>query len=149
MEGPDIVVRRLGAGDEQFVASAVRYWGSEPDGDAPVAFLSDPTVIAVGAFADRELIGFAYGYVQTRPDGRAMAQLYSLDVWPAFRRMGVGAEIVQTFRRAAGDVSKVWIMTATDNDAGNALYQALGGERQNVAENVYYWHSSPRSRLHH
>jgi len=139
MAAAQVIIRKLGVGDECFVADAIRYWGREADADKPIAFLADPAVIAIGAFTADTLIGFVYGYVQTRPDDRPMAQLYSLDVWPGFRRRGIASRIVQAFRHAAGEVSKVWLITATDNQAANALYEALGGEKQQIAENVYYW----------
>lgn len=131
-----VKVRVLGPGDESHVVAAVKFLGHTSPENAAAVFLKDPSVVAVGAFADDAIVGFAYGYVQSRPDAEPMANLYALDVWPDHQRMGLGSKLIKKFRAELGRVSKVWLVVPEDNEVADRFYESLGATETDT-ENVF------------
>ncbi len=131
----ELVVRVLGPGDESLVEAAVQHMGHTPAANAAEVFLRDPSVVAVGGFDHRQLIGFAYGYVLSRPDDAPMANLYVLEVWPDYQRMGVGSRLISLFRHEVGRVSKLWLVSP-DSAVAAGFYGSLGA-RPARSDTVY------------
>lgn len=131
-------VRRLRVGDEHFVQAALQAWDRPAEELVARMFLADPGVVAIGALWGTEIVGLAYGYVLPRPDVEPMAQLYSVDVWPDWRRQGIGRRLVEEFVATCGPVSTLWVMTSTENLPAKSLYAALGAAPREVAQ-VYQW----------
>ncbi len=96
------------------------------------ALLADDRTIFLVAFQGGEPVGFVFGYVLPRRHGDpSILFVYELDVDEAQRRQGVGrrlmtelGEIAPTLGARAG-----FVLTEPNNDAANALYCSLGGER--------------------
>ena len=133
--GTEVVVRVLEPGDESWVEAAVQHMGRTPAPNAADVFLRDPSVVAVGGFDGDQIIGFAYGYVLSRPDDAPMANLYVLEVWPDYQRMGVGSRLISSFRGEVGRVSKVWLVSP-DSAVTAGFYGSLGA-RHDRADTVY------------
>ncbi len=139
----EVEVRVLGPGDESVVAQSLEQWGQRPDPAFVDRFLSSPEVRAVAALDGDKLVGFSHGYLLPRADGLPMAMLYSLDVVPAYRRRGIATRMVQTFREAAGPVSRLRLVTDASNSAARLLYMSIGGTPVPEPATVYEW-ANPR-----
>jgi GNAT superfamily N-acetyltransferase len=123
------VIRRLGAGDERILqALAARFKAHAGDEDEARAFLDDERNLAFAALDDTDPIGFAYGYVLDRIDGRRGALLYELEVVPEHRRRGVGRALVEAFLSAAAEAGayKAWVQADEGNDPARRTYAAAG-----------------------
>ena len=133
--GPEVIVRVLAPGDETWVEQAVRHMGRTTATNAAGVFLRDPSVVAIGAFDDEALVGFAYGYVLSRPDDAPMANLYALEVWPDYQRRGVGSRLIEMFRKEVGRVSKLWLVSPVSPITAG-FYAAMGAH-QEATDTVY------------
>lgn len=133
--GSEPVVRVLTPGDEPWVEQAVTHLGRSTAPNAAEVFLRDPSVVAIGAFDADELVGFAYGYVLSRPDDAPMANLYVLEVWPDYQRRGLGSQLIKAFRGEVGRVSKLWLVSPVSPIT--AGFYASVGARQDQTDTVY------------
>ncbi|HEX2858007.1 MAG TPA: GNAT family N-acetyltransferase [Propionibacteriaceae bacterium] len=127
--GDDPVVRVLTPGDESWVEQAVTHLGRSAVTNAAEVFLRDPAVVAVGAFAGESLVGFAYGYVLSRPDDAPMANLYVLEVWPDYQRRGLGSQLIKAFKKEVGRVSKLWLVSPVSPITAG-FYAAVGAHAE-------------------
>jgi aminoglycoside 3-N-acetyltransferase I len=118
-------VRRLRPGDENVVRRLAE--------DVPqTALLADERTIFVAAFDGAEPVGFAFGYLLPRRHGEpTMLFVYELDVAEAYRRQGLATRLLQELFAQAGGV-EAFVLTEPGNDAANATYAKLGGERSEV-----------------
>jgi aminoglycoside 3-N-acetyltransferase I len=109
-------------GDEEIVRALAEH---EPQ----TALLADERTIFLAAFDGDQPIGFAFGYVLPRRHREpSILFVYELGVDEAYRRQGIATRLLTELQRAAPD-SASFLLTETDNDAANALYESLGGER--------------------
>jgi len=119
-------VRRLGPGDEAVVRALAE------EGDAQTALLADERTIFVAAFAGEEPVGFTFGYLLPRRHGKpSMLFVYELEVAEAHRRQGLATRLMEELFAQAGGV-EAFVLTEPGNDAANATYAKLGGERSEV-----------------
>jgi aminoglycoside 3-N-acetyltransferase I len=119
-------VRRLGRGDEEVVRRLAE------DGKPQTALLADERTIFVAAFDGDEPVGFTFGYLLPRRHGEpSMLFVYELDVAEAYRRQGVATRLMEELFAHAGGVD-AFVLTEPDNEAANATYAKLGGERSEV-----------------
>ncbi len=124
------IVRRLGPGDEDVVASLA-------ERPPRTALLSDDATIFLVAFESDEPIGFVLGYVLPRRHGDASILLvYEVDVHVEHRHRGVASSLLGELARIAHErgIGEGFVFTDADNDAANALYASAGGERRDVVE---------------
>jgi ribosomal protein S18 acetylase RimI-like enzyme len=125
----DVVVRQLGAGDDEAVLAAGSLFDRFPDVDATRRFLDDPThhlLVAYGA-GDHP-VGFVSGVETTHPDKGTGMFLYELGVDPSARRQRVGRTLVEALAALARERgSGMWTLADADNDAALATYARAGG----------------------
>lgn len=121
-QGPQTTVRRLRVGDE----GVVRALASRVP---QTALLADERTIFVAAFDGDEPIGFAFGYDLPRRHGDAsILFVYEVEVDERYRRRGIASALLRELRRLSSS-PEAFVLTEPDNDAANALYASLGGER--------------------
>ncbi len=124
------IVRRLGPGDEDVVASLA-------ERPPRTALLSDDATIFLVAFESDEPIGFVLGYVLPRRHGdTSILLVYEVDVHVEHRHRGVASSLLGELARIARErgIGEGFVLTDADNDAANALYASAGGERHDVVE---------------
>ncbi|HEX4526851.1 MAG TPA: GNAT family N-acetyltransferase [Gaiellaceae bacterium] len=118
-------IRRLGPGD----AAVVRKFA---DGEPQLALLADEATIFLAAFKGAEAVGFVFGYeLQRRRGDPSILFVYELDVDEAHRRQGIGRRLMSELAEIARSrsIRTGFVLTEPDNDAANALYRSLDGER--------------------
>ena len=126
MGAEQVTVRRLQVGDEEVVRVLAE------DDQPQTALLADERTIFVAAFDGDEPVGFAFGYLLPRRHGEpSMLFVYELDVAEAHRRRGLATRLMQELFAHAGG-AEAFVLTEPDNDAANATYAKLGGERSEV-----------------
>ena len=117
---PQTVIRRLVPGDEDVIRALA-------EGAPRTALLSDDDTIFLVAFDGERPVGFAFGYVLPRRHGNAtMLFVYEIDVDEGYRRQGIGTRLLQEL---ISGHDEAFVLTEPDNDAANALYESVGGQR--------------------
>jgi ribosomal protein S18 acetylase RimI-like enzyme len=113
-------IRRLGPGDEDIVSVLAT---REPHTE----LLHDERTIFLAGFEDGRPIGLAFGYLLPRRHGkRTTLFVYEVEVEEAYRRQGVGSELMRRLASEAG-ADESFVLTEPGNDPANALYRSLGG----------------------
>ena len=95
------------------------------------------------ASAGEEPIGWVWGHLLVRTDGRIMLLIYELDVASRHRRSGLGTELLSAMLDAGEEAgaSSAWLMTDSGNQAARSLYESLGGVARDQA---LFWWDLPR-----
>jgi ribosomal protein S18 acetylase RimI-like enzyme len=75
------------------------------------------------------------------PNGRLATYLHELDVHEDWRRQGVGAALVTGAVNVAcvRGSTKFWLSTGGHNEAAQALYASLGGDRKPLGDVNFWW----------
>ena len=108
------------------------------------AFLADERNWLFAAVADKQVIGFAYGYELPRLDRDApMLYIHEVGVLDVYQRQGIGFALMTALKattRASG-ICKIFLTTYQNNDAANALYRKAGGEApaESQGNDTVYW----------
>ena len=87
---------------------------------------------------DGVMAGFTVIDCIEEPEG-TFAYIQTIEVAPAFRKRGVGAELLQRvdgFARSAGAIL-IWLHVDAQNDAAIRLYRTHGYQRQGRHEHYY------------
>jgi ribosomal protein S18 acetylase RimI-like enzyme len=143
----DVQVRELVAGE---AGELVALFGAVLPGsptaladqlDEPDAFLRDPSTFVLGAYLDGSPVGLAWGLQMRSPSGRLTTYVHELDVLEERRRQGVGSALVGEAMTVARrrNSTKLWLSTGAHNEAAQALYESLGGDRKPLGDVNYWW----------
>jgi ribosomal protein S18 acetylase RimI-like enzyme len=125
----EMVIRRLGGGDEAHVLAAGDLFDNPPQEDWARSFLDEPTHHMLIAYLGEHPVGFVTGVEMVHPDkGREMF-LYELSVGPAWRRRGVAKALIQHLIDIARerDCYGMWVLTEEDNEGALATYASAEG----------------------
>ena len=109
--------------------------------DEPEAFLRDPASFVLGAYLGDTPAGLAWGLQMRAPSGRLTTYVHELDVHEQSRRRGIGSALIRaamTVARHRGS-TKFWLSTGGHNQAAQALYDSLGGDRKPLGDVNYWW----------
>ena len=118
-------IRRLCPGDEEVVRKLA-------DGEPRTALLADDATIFLAAFQGAEPVGFVFGYELPRRHGApSILFVYELEVDGAYRRQGIASRLMSELAEIARSrgIRDGFVLTEPENDAANALYGSLDGER--------------------
>lgn len=133
-----MTIRALQPGDEDLLRSVVLRFKGDSSGLSS-EFLADDRSRAWVAESDGAVVGWCWGQVLSRPDGRRDLLVYELEVEPAERRRGHGRALVEAALECAAELGlgKVWLLTGEGNEAAGALYRSLGGAE--VRQLLFSW----------
>ena len=122
-----MTVRRLGAGDAADLHRTLELFRGY-DRIEPEPFLSDSATVAFVAEADEEIVGWAYGYRLSRPEGTCAFLLYEVEVVPRARRRGHGSALIAAWLEEAErrGCRKAWALADAAAEAAIEFYQATG-----------------------
>jgi len=134
-----IEIRLLGASDGPLLDTTVTLFRGPTSTAA--RFLAQPASLAFLALAGDEIVGWAWGFREIRPDGRDQILLYQLDTAESWRRRGICSTLVQAvldLARTEG-FPRVWLVTNKTNAQAVGIYQRLNGHADQDDDVVYRW----------
>lgn len=103
------------------------------------AFLHEKNAFAFVAVEQAAIVGFAYGYLLIKPDGRKAFYLHAIDIMEQYQGKGYGCglvEYINRFSRQSG-CEKMFLITGADNAAANRCYEKAGGKCRATPDRVY------------
>ena len=123
-------IRVLGPGDEALLSDAVP--GVFDHAVVPALareFLADPRHHIAVAVVDGRVVGFASAVHYVHPDKPAELWINEVGLALAFRRRGLGRQLLQTLFRlgTALGCAEAWVLTDRANLGAQALYASVGG----------------------
>jgi len=91
------------------------------------AFLDDPNHLLWYAVVARRPVGFASGSILLHPDKKPQMFINEVGVDAAYRRRGIGRDLVARLVEAARarGCDYAWLGTETDNEGGNACFGSV------------------------
>ncbi|MEN9613677.1 MAG: hypothetical protein RLZZ628_4491 [Bacteroidota bacterium] len=104
--------------------------------------LSDDRTYVLAALLDDVVIGYILAYrFPSLYASNYLAYLYDIEVLAAHRKKGAGRLLMETLLHIlkSDDVSELWLGTATDNLAGQALFSATGGIKSDETFNDFIY----------
>jgi ribosomal protein S18 acetylase RimI-like enzyme len=84
------------------------------------------------AWSDNDPVGYALAYKFPALDpGVVLSYLYDIDVLPSHQRKGIGRMLIEAVVATVkkDGVTEMWLGTATDNYAAQALFKTTGAEK--------------------
>ena len=89
--------------------------------------------------ADDKIVGFAYGYVLPRPDGKKDFYLHAMDIAMEMQGMGHGTKLVRFINhwRKQNGCRKMFLITNQSNQAACRCYRNAGGNAPAEDDVVY------------
>jgi ribosomal protein S18 acetylase RimI-like enzyme len=127
-------VRRLRAGDEEVVRTLTDRERYEPlSPEAARRFLAESGNVMLVAFDGGEPVGSVLGYeLQRRHGPERSLFVYDIDVDEAYRRRGVGTELMRSLFAIAREdgAAEAFVITDESNQTAMRFYESLGGFRE-------------------
>lgn len=122
-----MTVRKLGPDDAHDLQRVLELFRGYNEID-PDPFLADSAAVAFVAEANEKIVGWAYGYLLTRPEGASAFLLYEIEVVTNARRRGHGAALIAACLAEADrhGCQTAWVLTETAADAAIDFYRATG-----------------------
>jgi aminoglycoside 6'-N-acetyltransferase I len=125
-----LLVRLLKDGDQELLERVdAGVFDRDVDPRWADAFLRDPRHHLVAAIADDRIVGFVSALDYWHPDKPRELWINEVGVASAWRRRGVGTQLMQAtldHARALG-CFEAWVLTDSKNPAALALYHKVGG----------------------
>ena len=103
------------------------------------SFLKEKNAFGYVAKEDNCVVGFAYGYVLKRPDGKKDFYLHAIDVMKSHQKRGVGTGLMKfivNHSKSAG-CRKLFLITNKSNVSACKCYEKVGGI-STAADDVVY-----------
>ena len=90
---------------------------------------------------ENEIIGFAYGYVLLRPDGKQDFYLHAIDIMPTFQGNGYGTELMNFIKEYIKKIQcrKMFLITNRSNISACKCYEKAGCINNSDDEIVYVY----------
>lgn len=91
-------------------------------------FMENSNNLAFVAKDEDKIIGFAYGYVENKPDGNKMFYLYSIDILKEYQGNGYGTELIRYIKEYAKLIGcyKLYLNTNKSNIHACKCYEKNG-----------------------
>ena len=142
-------VRRLRLGDAGLGVETIRRLKApegypEPTESYFDVFLARPENVFIVATDEDEPIGYLAAYLLDRIDRQQpMVFLYEIEVASAYRRRGVGRQLIHVLKSVCRqeNAMKMWVPTARSNVAATRLYASTGAAPLANDDEVTYAYS--------
>ena len=102
-------------------------------------FIEDKNQLAFIAKKENKIIGFAYGYLQNRPDGKIMFYLYAIDIEKEYQGNGYGTNLMNFIKNQVRSLGcyKMYLSTNKNNISACKCYEKIGC-KINAQDDVIY-----------
>lgn len=104
-------------------------------------FLEDDNAYGFIAKDNNKVVGFAYGYNLTRPDGKTMFYLHSIGMLPNYQNNGYGSKLLSYIKEYSKKLGckEMFVITDKGNPRACHVYEKLGGINDYEDEVVYVY----------
>lgn len=104
-------------------------------------FLNEVNSYGFIAKNESKIIGFAYGYVLCRPDGKRDFYLHAIDISPKFQGNGYGTQLMSFIKNYIKEMQcrKMFLITNKSNVSACKCYEKAGGINNADDEIVYVY----------
>lgn len=104
-------------------------------------FLKEKSTFGYVAKEKDTIVGFAYGYVLVKPDGRIDFYLHAIDIMEDYQKHGYGTELMKyivTHTKSIG-CGKLFLVTNKSNVSACRCYEKAGGISKADDDIVYVY----------
>lgn len=90
---------------------------------------------------NNKIVGFAFGYILLKPDGRKIFYLDAIDIMPEYQGKGYGTGLISFARDYAKSIecNKMYLITNKSNISACKCYEKAGGRNKADDEIVYVY----------
>ncbi len=102
-------------------------------------FINNQNQLAFIVKNENKIIGFAYGYLQKRPDGKKMFYLYAIDIEKKYQGNGYGTNLMNFIKEYVKSIGcyKMYLSTNKSNISACKCYEKIGC-KINAQDDVIY-----------
>lgn len=104
-------------------------------------FINNESNYGFIAKLDNKIIGFAYGYILLRPDGKKDFYLHAIDIMKEYQGQGYGTEFMNYIKEKIKKIGcrKMFLITNRSNISACKCYEKAGGINNADDEIVYVY----------
>lgn len=104
-------------------------------------FIEDKNNFGFIAKMNNKIVGFAFGYILLKPDGRKIFYLDAIDIMPEYQGKGYGTGLISFARDYAKSIEcyKMYLITNKSNISACKCYEKAGGRNKADDEIVYVY----------
>ena len=104
-------------------------------------FIDEKNNFGFIAKTNNKIVGFAFGYILLKPDGRKVFYLDAIDVMPEYQGKGCGTGIISFARDYAKTLNcyKMYLITNKSNVSACKCYEKAGGINKADDEIIYVY----------
>ena len=104
-------------------------------------FINNESNYGFIAKLDNKIIGFAYGYILLRPDGKKDFYLHAIDIMKEYQGQGYGTEFMNYIKEKIKEIGcrKMFLITNKSNISACKCYEKAGGINNADDEIVYVY----------
>ena len=104
-------------------------------------FIDEKNNFGFIAKTNNKIVGFAFGYILLKPDGRKVFYLDAIDVMPEYQGKGCGTGIISFARDYAKTLNcyKMYLITNRSNVSACKCYEKAGGINKADDEIIYVY----------
>ena len=90
---------------------------------------------------NNKIVGFAFGYILLKPDGRKIFYLDAIDIMPEYQGKGYGTGLISFARDYAKSIecNKMYLITNKSTISACKCYEKAGGRNKADDEIVYVY----------
>ncbi len=102
-------------------------------------FLKEKNAYGYVAKENNIIVGFAYGYVLVKPDGRKDFYLHAIDIIENYQKHGYGTELMKYIHLHSKSIGceKMFLITNKSNISACKCYEKAGGINKATDDVVY------------
>ena len=96
---------------------------------------------------DNKIVGFTYGYVLLKPEGKKQFYLHAIDVMVDYQGKGIGTKLISYARDYVKNIGcyKMFLITNKSNVSACKCYEKAGGINKANDEIVYVYDFKEKS----
>ena len=104
-------------------------------------FINEKNNFGFIAKTNNKIVGFAFGYILLKPDGRKVFYLDAIDVMPEYQGKGCGTGIISFARDYIKTLNcyKMYLITNRSNVSACKCYEKAGGINKADDEIIYVY----------